>query len=166
MGVAAWTTPRKGPEGANPLKPRSVDRTLPCALGGDMATYVWTINGTAYPNRDALIVREGERAEIVFTNSTMMAHPMHLHGHDFQIVEIDGEPLAGALRDTVVVPPGSTIKAIFDANNPGVWAFHCHLLYHLASGMFTVLRYEGADTRHWQPEKSLTEVAAPTAAED
>ncbi|MBE2179223.1 MAG: multicopper oxidase family protein [Chthoniobacterales bacterium] len=167
MGVAALdNTQEKVLRAANPLKPRSVDRTLPCALGGDMATYVWTINGAAYPNRDALMVREGERAEIVFTNSTMMAHPMHLHGHDFQIVEIDGELLAGALRDTVVVPPGSTIRAVFDANNPGVWAFHCHLLYHLASGMFTVLLYEGADTRSWQPEKSLTEVAGPTAVED
>lgn len=149
---------------ANPLKPRDTDRTLPCALGGDMATYVWTINGNAYPNRDALKVKAGERAEIIFTNDTMMAHPMHLHGHDFQIVEIDGEPLEGALRDTVVVPPGSTIKIAFDADNPGVWAFHCHLLYHLASGMFTVLLYEDADTRYWQPEKSPTEI--PAAADD
>lgn len=76
------------------------------------------------------------------------------------------ESVEGALRDTVVVPPGSTIRAVFDADNPGVWAFHCRLLYHLASGMFTVLRYEGADARYWQPEKSLTEVSAPPAAED
>jgi hypothetical protein len=48
---------------------------------------------------------------------------------------------------------------IFDANNPGVWAFHCHILYHAAVGMFTVLKYDGADTKFWQPEKTLTELS-------
>lgn len=164
--AALDNTQEKVLRASNPLDPRSVDRTLPCALGGDMATYVWTINGAAYPNREALRVKAGERAEIVFTNSTMMPHPMHLHGHDFQIVEIDGEPLEGALRDTVVVPPGSTIKAVFDANNPGVWAFHCHLLYHMASGMFTVLLYEDVEAPWWNPEKSLLEVSKETLSEE
>jgi FtsP/CotA-like multicopper oxidase with cupredoxin domain len=80
-----------------------------------MKTYVWTINGAAYPNRDSLDVRAGERVQIVFTNSTSMAHPMHLHGHDFEVVEIDGEKISGPLRDTVVVPPGSKITVAFDA---------------------------------------------------
>jgi FtsP/CotA-like multicopper oxidase with cupredoxin domain len=83
---------------------------------------------------------------------------MHLHGHDVQVIEIDGTEIQGALRDTLVVPAKSTIKVIFDANNPGVWAFHCHILYHAAVGMFTVLRYDGADTKFWQPEKTLTEL--------
>ena len=145
-------------QAANPLPDRSVDRTLPAALSGDMATYVWKINGEAYPNRDSLDVRNGERVGIVFTNATSMGHPMHLHGHDFQVVEVDGEKLSGALRDTILVPPGSKITVAFDANNPGVWAFHCHLIYHLVTGMFTVLKYDGADTKFWQPEKQATEL--------
>lgn len=140
-----------------PLEAKPVDKSFPIELGGDMAKYVWTINGKAYPNRDSLDVKLGERVEFVMTNKTTMGHPMHLHGHVFQVTEIDGQPVSGALRDTVDVPPGSTIKIAFDANNPGIWAFHCHILYHLATGMFTVLKYEGADTSLWQPEKTFTE---------
>ena len=103
-------------------------------------------------------MKEGERVEILFRNDTNMSHPMHLHGHDFQVVEIDGKRLNGALRDTLLVPPRSAIKVHFDANNPGVWAFHCHILYHLATGMFTVLKYQGANTDFWQPEKTLSEI--------
>ena len=107
--------------------------------------YVWKINGAAYPNRDSLDIRHGERVGLVFTNDTNMAHPMHLHGHDFQVVEIDGEKISGPLRDTLVVPPASKITVAFDADNPGIWALHCHLIYHLVTGMFTVLKYDGAD---------------------
>jgi FtsP/CotA-like multicopper oxidase with cupredoxin domain len=135
----------------NPLSDRSLERTLPAALGGNMATYVWTINGAAYPNNDSLDIQNGKRVGIAFTNSTNMGHPMHLHGHDFQVVEIDGEKVSGALRDTLMVPPRSKITVAFDADNSGVWPLHCHLLYHLDTGMFTVLKYDGADTKFWQP---------------
>jgi FtsP/CotA-like multicopper oxidase with cupredoxin domain len=145
----------------DPLSEKPVDRSLPCVLGGNMANYSWTINGAAYPNHNSLNVKEGERVEIVMRNDTGMSHPMHLHGHDFQVIEIDGKKLNGAVRDTLIVPPKSTIKVIFDANNPGVWAFHCHILYHLAAGMFTVLKYEGANTEFWQPEKTLSELVTP-----
>lgn len=135
-----------------PLSDRSIDRTLPAALGGNMAAYVWTINGAAYPNSNSLNMKSGERVGIAFTNSTSMGHPMHLHGHDFQVVEIDGEKVSGALRDTLMVPPGSKMTVAFDADNAGVWPMHCHLLYHLDTGMFTVVKYEGADTKFWQPK--------------
>jgi len=156
--AALDNTQEKLLEAVQPLASKPADRTLPAALGGDMATYKWTINGASYPNRQSLNVKGGERVEIVFTNNTTMGHPMHLHGHDFQVVEINDEKISGALRDTVLVPPRSTIKIIFDANDPGVWAFHCHLIYHMATGMFTILKYDGADTSQWQPEKSETEL--------
>jgi len=143
---------------AKPLATRAADRTLPAALGGDMKNYVWTINGAAYPNRDSLDVRIGERVEIDLTNNTSMAHPMHLHGHDFEVLKIDGETIDGALRDTVVVPPGSNITVTFDADNAGIWAFHCHLIYHLVTGMFTVLKYDGADVQFWQPDEQASEL--------
>jgi len=136
----------------NPLSDRPIDRTLPAALGGNMASYVWTINGAAYPNNNSLNIKSGGRIGIAFTNSTSMGHPMHLHGHDFQVVEIDGEKVSGALRDTLMVPPGSKMTVAFDADNAGVWPMHCHLLYHLDTGMFTVVKYEGADTKFWQPK--------------
>ena len=121
-----------------------------------MVNYVWTINGAAYPDRNSLDVRKGERVGIAFTISTSTGHPMHLHGHDFQVVEIDGEKISGAPRDTLMVPPSSKMTVVFDADNAGIWALHCHLLYHLDSGMFTVIKYSnGADAKFWQPEKLM-----------
>ena len=144
-----------------PLPERPVQRSLPSVLGGNMMTYTWTINGASYPNRTSLNVKEGERVELVISNTTGMSHPMHLHGHVFEVTEIDGQKIAGAKRDTILVPPKSTIKVIFDANDPGVWAYHCHILYHLATGMFTVLKYDNADTKFWKPDNTPTELENP-----
>ena len=127
---------------AEPLPPRKVDRTHVLDLTGEMARYVWSINYIVWtPQTPPLPIAAGERVQLVFVNKTMMSHPMHLHGHPFQVVEIDGKPLSGAVRDTVLVPPNSRVAVVFDANNPGYWALHCHLLYHLDAGMFTTLRY-------------------------
>ena len=150
--AALDNTQEKKLRALNPLPDRPIDRTLQAALGGGMANYVWTINGAAYPNRKSLDIKNGERVGIAFTISTNMGHPMHLHGHDFQVVEIDGEKISGALRDTLFVPPRSKMTVAFHADNAGVWPLHCHLLYHLDTGMFTVVKYDGADTKFWQPE--------------
>jgi FtsP/CotA-like multicopper oxidase with cupredoxin domain len=88
------------------------------------------------------MVSAGERVELVLHNMSMMTHPMHLHGHSFQVVAIDGKRFAGALRDTVLVPPMKTVTVAFDAGNPGRWAFHCHNLYHMEAGMMTEVRYQ------------------------
>jgi len=125
-----------------PLADRKADRTYTINLTGAMQGYQWSINNVAW-NKDVppLMVTEGERVELVLVNQTMMPHPMHLHGHSFQVVAINGDRFAGAMRDTVLVPPKTTVTIAFDADNPGWWSFHCHLLYHLHAGMFTTLRY-------------------------
>jgi FtsP/CotA-like multicopper oxidase with cupredoxin domain len=125
-----------------PLAPRKADRIYTLNLTGEMAGYVWSINNVVW-NKDTppLAVAEGERVELVFVNQTPMPHPMHLHGHEFQVVEIDGERFPGAVRDTILVTPGRRVVVAFDANNPGWWALHCHLLYHLEAGMFTTIKY-------------------------
>jgi FtsP/CotA-like multicopper oxidase with cupredoxin domain len=127
---------------AEPLKPRKADRVHTLNLTGDMARYIWSINNVAW-SKDVppLPIVKGERVELVMINQTKMPHPMHLHGHEFQVVEIDGRRFSGAVRDTVLVTPGRRVVVAFDANNPGLWAFHCHLLYHLDAGMFTTFRY-------------------------
>jgi FtsP/CotA-like multicopper oxidase with cupredoxin domain len=125
-----------------PPTPRKADRVHTINLTGDMAKYIWSLNNVAWtPNVPPLPIANGERVELVLVNQTGMPHPMHLHGHEFQVVEIDGKRFAGAVRDTVLVPPGRRVVIAFDANNPGLWAFHCHLLYHLDAGMFTTFRY-------------------------
>jgi FtsP/CotA-like multicopper oxidase with cupredoxin domain len=148
-------------EAQEPLPDRSVQRSLPSVLGGNMKSYTWTINGASYPNRNSLNVKEGERVELVNSNESGMSHPMHLHGHVFEVSEIDGKKTAGARRDTILVPPKSTIKIVFDADNPDVWAYQCHIVYHLSAGMFSVLKYEDADEKFWQPEKTKLELENP-----
>ena len=125
-----------------PLAPRRPDRVHNIDLTGEMSKYIWSINGVVWnPQVPPLPIAKGERVALVMTNSTGMAHPMHLHGHRFQVVEIGGVRFPGAVRDTVRVPPAQRVVVEFDANNPGWWAFHCHMLYHMAAGMFTTLRY-------------------------
>jgi FtsP/CotA-like multicopper oxidase with cupredoxin domain len=132
----------RGLRAVAPLAPRRADRVHTLNLTGDMATYVWSINNVPWtPDVPPLPIAKGERVELVLVNKTPMPHPMHLHGHEFQVVEIDGQRFAGAMRDTVLVLPKGRVVIAFDANNPGWWAFHCHLLYHLEAGMFTTFRY-------------------------
>ena len=134
-----------------PLAPRPADNTIPVALTGPAPRYTWGLNDRFYPYRDPYWIEKGQRVEMLFTNPTPMGHPMHLHGHEFQILEIDGTPLEGPLRDTVYVPKGGTCRIAFDANNPGVWAFHCHIAYHHVRGMFNVVAYRSADLEWWDP---------------
>jgi FtsP/CotA-like multicopper oxidase with cupredoxin domain len=108
-------------------------------LTGDMSSYSW-----AMQNGDAHSIKTGERIEITMHNLSMMTHPMHLHGHHFQVVDINGRPVQGTLRDTVAVPPMASVKIAFDAENPGIWAFHCHHLYHMEAGMMAFVAYDGA----------------------
>src|SRR5260370_8075394 len=84
-----------------------------------------------------LMVAAGQRVAIEMVNHSMMAHPMHLHGHAFQVVALNGAALAGAVRDTVLVPPMGSVTIAFDADNPGRWAFHCHNLYPLITRVIT-----------------------------
>ncbi len=80
----------------------------------------------------SLTAKRGERVEIAMRNMSMIPHPMHLHGHHFQVVAINGERFSGAVRDTVGVPHMAEVTIAFDADNPGKWLFHCHHLYHMA----------------------------------
>jgi FtsP/CotA-like multicopper oxidase with cupredoxin domain len=128
---------------AAPLPPRPAQIVRKVLLSGDMQTYVWTMDNQTYPRITPIMIGAGKRVEFVMQNVTMMSHPMHLHGHRFQVVGIDGQRFPGAVRDTVLVPPLKTVTIAFDADNPGRWAFHCHNLYHLAAGMMTVVDYAG-----------------------
>jgi len=128
-------------EAVTPLTPRAPDLTHRVILAGAMAPYAWSLNGEYWPNVTPLMIATGQRVAIEMLNHTMMPHPMHLHGHAFQVVAINGTPLAGAVRDTVLVPPMGSVTVAFDADNPGRWAFHCHNLYHMMTGMMTEVRY-------------------------
>jgi FtsP/CotA-like multicopper oxidase with cupredoxin domain len=126
-----------------PLVPRSADIVQTIVLGGGMKPYAWSMNGEYWPQVSPLMLTKGQRVEIDLVNRTMMAHPIHLHGHAFQVIAIDGEPIRGAVRDTVLVMPMGRVRIAFDADNPGRWPLHCHNLYHAITGMMTEFRYQG-----------------------
>ncbi|MBI1364065.1 MAG: copper resistance system multicopper oxidase [Proteobacteria bacterium] len=115
---------------------RPPEREILVTLGGNMERYVWTINGEKFEKIGPIELKYGERVRLKFVNETMMAHPMHLHGMFVQLE--NGQP-AGRLPDkhTIIVPPGQSYSVLLTADEPGEWAFHCHLLYHMASGMMT-----------------------------
>jgi multicopper oxidase len=112
---------------------------LPVVLGGNMVQYNWMINGEPYRKTDPLHIRQGQRPTITFDNTTMMYHPIHLHGHTFQLLKADGSP--GARKDTVMVLPKQRVLAVLVADNPGLWMLHCHNTYHQEAGMQTRLDY-------------------------
>ena len=86
-----------------------------------------------------LQAKSGERMEVMFHNMSPMAHPMHLHGHAFQVVDLGMGRFSGALRDTVTVPPMGMVTIAFDAGEAAPWMFHCHHMGHLETGMMTEL---------------------------
>ena len=129
-----------------PLLPRPADIVQTISLSGSMTPYAWSMNGEYWPHVTPLVLSEGQRIEIDLINHSMMAHPMHLHGHAFQVIAIDGRQINGAVRDTVLVMPMSRVRIAFDADNGGRWPFHCHNLYHMATGMMTECRYRGIVT--------------------
>lgn len=122
-----------------PLAEKSANQSFMVMLGENPG-YRWTINGRAHGEHQPFDVRQGERVEMTFMNPTTMMHPMHLHGHHFQVVAIGGKRFSGALRDTVIVPAHNPVTIAFDANQKGAWFLHCHHLYHMASGMMTEVR--------------------------
>jgi len=127
-----------------PLAPAPAGVTHRVALTGAMTPYVWSIDDRTWANHRPLRVVKGQRVVLEMTNRSRMAHPMHLHGHHFQVVGLDGVALAGAVRDTVLVPVNGSVTVAFDADNPGRWLFHCHNLFHMAAGMMTELAYDAS----------------------
>jgi FtsP/CotA-like multicopper oxidase with cupredoxin domain len=132
----------------DPLTAKAVDQVHVLRLQGDMARYAWLINGQSFDvsnpgtQTPQVKVKAGQRVALKFVNDTGMSHPMHLHGHSFQVIDINGRALNGALRDTILVTPRTSVTVAFNANNPGLWYVHCHVLWHLAAGMATLVQYE------------------------
>jgi FtsP/CotA-like multicopper oxidase with cupredoxin domain len=122
---------------AKPLASRSANKRFEIALTGKAQSYEWGLE-----TRPNLVARQGDRLEVTMINQSVMSHPMHLHGHHFQVIAVDAHRFSGAMRDTVHIPPRRAVTVALDAQNPGQWAFHCHHLYHMAAGMMTNLSYE------------------------
>ncbi|GGQ96960.1 multicopper oxidase family protein [Streptomyces pilosus] len=122
------------------LPSRKVDRVHRVELTGGMGKYNWAINGKAFamddPAAAPLTIEDGQRVRLDFVNTTEMWHPMHLHGHTYQLGN------SGPRKDTAIVLPKKKLSVIFDADNPGQWMLHCHNAYHGEVGMMALVAYQ------------------------
>ncbi|MBB3065158.1 copper resistance system multicopper oxidase [Limibacillus halophilus] len=116
-------------------------REIEIRLTGNMERYFWSMNGVKYSDADPIRLQYGERVRFKFVNETMMTHPMHLHG--MWMILDSGKGAQNPAKHTISIAPGTTVYAETEVDAPGQWAFHCHLLYHMATGMFNKVIVEG-----------------------
>ena len=109
-------------------------------LTGNMNRYVWSLDNKVISETDKILIKKGENVRIVIYNGSMMRHPMHLHGHDFRALNGQGDN--APLKNIIDIMPMETDTLEFNANVEGDWFFHCHILYHMMSGMGRVFTYE------------------------
>lgn len=122
--------------------PDAPTRVFQFRLTGNMNRYVWTIDNKTVSESDKILIRHGENVRIILYNGTMMRHPMHLHGHFFRLLNGQGD--YAPLKEVVDILPMETDTLEFAANASGDWFFHCHILYHMMSGMGRIFHYEGS----------------------
>lgn len=120
---------------------REATREIELRLTGNMERYTWSINGVKYEDADPIRLQYGERVRFKFVNETMMTHPMHLHGM-WSMLDVGAGQL-NPVKHTISVQPGTTVYMETEVDEPGQWAFHCHLSYHAAAGMFRKVIVEG-----------------------
>ena len=117
-----------------PLDPRGAEREIELHLTGNMERYTWSFDGLEFAQSTPVHFRHNERLRVILVNDTMMTHPMHLHGMWSELEAPDGEFMAR--RHTIAVQPAQRVSFLVNADALGGWAWHCHILYHMAAGMF------------------------------
>ncbi len=123
--------------------PKGPLKELKFDLTGNMNRYVWTMDNKTVSESDKILIKKGENVRIVLFNNSMMRHPMHLHGHDFRVLNGQGE--YAPMKNIIDIMPMERDTIEFAANEPGGdWFFHCHILYHMMSGMGRVFSYENS----------------------
>ncbi|MAZ33427.1 MAG: copper oxidase [Thalassospira sp.] len=123
---------------------RPATREIELRLTGNMERYSWSINGVKYEDAEPIRLKYGERVRFKFVNETMMTHPMHLHGM-WSILDT-GQGKWNPVKHTISINPGTTVYSETEVDEPGEWAFHCHLSFHMATGMFRKVVVEGGPT--------------------
>ncbi|QIL78178.1 multicopper oxidase domain-containing protein [Hymenobacter sp. HDW8] len=129
------------------LNPTTLDSTkqwreINLTLTGNMLRYVWSFDNKTLSQADKIPIRKGENVRMTFTNTTMMRHPLHLHGHFFRLVNAQGA--YSPMKHTFDIQSMGKVTIEFDANEEQDWFFHCHILYHMMAGMARVISYEGS----------------------
>jgi FtsP/CotA-like multicopper oxidase with cupredoxin domain len=118
--------------------PRRPSRDITLHLTGNMERFMWGFDGRKFSEAEPIVLQRGERVRFVLINDTMMEHPIHLHGLWSELENGHGE--YRPYKHTINVKPGEKLSYLVTADEPGRWAFHCHLLYHMEMGMFREVR--------------------------
>ncbi|MBF8457388.1 multicopper oxidase domain-containing protein [Kaistella sp. G5-32] len=129
-------------------------KELKFTLEGNMRNYLWTLDNKTVAESDKILIKKGQVVRITMYNNSMMRHPMHLHGHDFRLINSKGE--YSPLKNVVDMAPMETNTIEFAANQDGDWFFHCHILYHMMGGMGKVFSYENSAPNPQLPDKEAS----------
>jgi len=130
-------------------------KELKFELTGNMNRYVWSLDNKVVSETDKILIKKGENVRITLYNGSMMRHPMHLHGHDFRIINGQGD--YAPLKNIIDIMPMETDVLEFNANVEGDWFFHCHILYHMMAGMGRVFTYENQAPNPLIPNPKLAQ---------
>ncbi len=134
------------------ILPDTTYKELYFTLTGNMNRYVWSINDKIVREWDKILIEKGQNVRIVMFNNSMMRHPMHLHGHDFRVLNRQGE--YSPLKNVLDIMPMETDTIEFAGNQDGDWFFHCHILYHMMAGMGNVFSYKNSQPNPELPNKT------------
>lgn len=141
----------KSPE--KTILPTDSIREMKFTLEGNMNHYLWTLDNKTVTETDKILIKKGEVLRIKLYNNSMMRHPMHLHGHDFRLINSKGE--YSPLKNVVDIMPMETVTIEFAANQDGDWFFHCHILYHMMAGMGRIFSYENSKPNPQLPNRKM-----------
>jgi FtsP/CotA-like multicopper oxidase with cupredoxin domain len=120
---------------------QNIDMIFEKIPGGAGKFNTFTVNGKPYPHENEFVLHQGQRYRLTFRNRTDDAHPVHLHRHQLELVDVNGKPTSGVIKDTVIVPFYGRASVEFTANQPGLTLFHCHIQAHMDYGFKALFRY-------------------------
>lgn len=148
-GAPRWVAPPKSPWDYTMFgaarEAKAPDETIPMTLGkingGNHGFNHWTINGQEYEHSTPIEIHEGRRYRLAFRNLADDPHPLHLHRHSFELVNMNGKRTSGVMKDTIIVPGFGAVDVDFVANDPGATLFHCHQTLHMDFGLMRLFKY-------------------------
>jgi FtsP/CotA-like multicopper oxidase with cupredoxin domain len=144
-----WIAPTKpvwdytifGRAGTQPPPDSTIDMIFQKIPSGAGLFNSWTVNGVEYPHDREFVLKQGNRYRLVFRNRSEDDHPLHMHRHLFELVEVNGKATAGVMKDTVIIPGYGRVSVDMVADQPGLTLFHCHIQQHMDYGFKALFRY-------------------------
>jgi FtsP/CotA-like multicopper oxidase with cupredoxin domain len=136
-----WDYTIFGKPSSHPPPDHIIDMVFEKVPGGPHGINHWLVNGKEYPHQREFVLQQGRRYRLVFRNRSDDSHPVHIHRHRFELIELNGKPTGGILKDTVIVPAFGRVTVDMAADQPGLTLFHCHIQQHMDFGFKALFRY-------------------------